>query len=111
MDASQKEVHDAYAALYKYLDDAYWAASTIEGKDFIRGAADAVSDCVTALDVEDIKSRTADFKRLSEQVQMTQTKLNKLKEQIDDIIHKVDVAKSVTDAIGKAVSLAAKFFP
>ena len=47
-----KELTDLDTALY----DAYWAASTAEGKDQIRGAEDLVDEVIAILDKADLES-------------------------------------------------------
>lgn len=109
MAASQQDLHDALGGLAQELDDAYWAASTIEGKDMIRGAASAVSDCLVQLDVDDIKTRTAEYLKLKEDLNSATEKLGQIKDAIDGIVHKVDTAKSVVNGIGKAVEIISSF--
>jgi len=110
MNPTQQDVHDVFDELYKSLTDAYWVASTITDKDRIRGAADAVYDILTALNQADIKSRTQDYAALKSKVDATTQKLKALQDEINSIIHVVDVAASVTQAIGKALDFGAKFF-
>ena len=110
MDPTQQDVHDVLGVLYKSLTDAYWVTSTITDKDRIRGAADAVYDILTALNQVDIKSRTHEYTALKTKAYATIKKLKNLEDDIDSIIHVVDVAASVTQAISKALDFGAKFF-
>jgi hypothetical protein len=108
---SRQEVHDAFGVLYQQLLNAYWVASTIEDKDRIHGIADSVFDILTQLNREDIQSDTAAFNALAKAVANANARLDRLKQDLDQIIHVVKVATDVTSAIDKALGLAAKFFP
>lgn len=110
MNPTQQDVHDAYGQLYQSLTNAFWVASTITDKDRIRGAADAVLDIVTALNQADIKSRTQEFATLKGKVDAVNKKLTALQQEIDSIIHNMDIAASVVQAIGKALDFGGKFF-
>ena len=110
MNPTQQEVHDVFGELYQRLTDAYWVASTMVDKDRFRGAADAVFDILTALNREDIKSRTAEYTNLKEKVAAVTKKLAALQSEIDSIIYNVTVATSVVQAIGKGMDVATKFF-
>ena len=110
MNPTQQEVHDVFGELYQSLTDAYWVASTITDKDRLRGAADAVFDIITALNQADIKSRTQEYATLKDQVDVVTKKLKALQNEIDSIIHNVNIAASVVEAIGKALDFGGKFF-
>jgi ABC-type transporter Mla subunit MlaD len=104
MNPTQQEVHDVFAELYQSLTDAYWVASTITDKDRLRGTADSVFDILTALNQAEIKSRTQEYATLKDQVGVVTKKLTALQKDIDSIIHNVNVAASVVQAIGKAMA-------
>jgi hypothetical protein len=106
----QQEVHDAYQALYETLNDAYWAASTIEAKDRLHGLAESVFDIVTDLNRAEIKKRTAEYQATAKQVTAVSDKLATLKTDIRQLIHRVEVAGQVANAIDQAIRLASKFF-
>jgi hypothetical protein len=82
MDPTQQDVQDAFQRLYGSLSKAYWAASTIEGKDFIRGCADVVFEILSQLTSDGIKSRSADFQKLTTTVQSVTSKLQQLQTEI-----------------------------
>lgn len=110
MNPTQQDVHDVFGELYQSLTDAYWVASTITDKDRLHGAADAVFDIITALNQADIKSRTQEYATLKDQVGVVTKKLKVLQNDIDSIIHNVNVAASVVQAIGKVLDFGTKFF-
>ena len=110
MNPTQQDVYAAYGELYQALTDAYWAASTIVDKDRMRGAADAVFDVLTALNQAEIKSRTQEYANLKTQVDVVTKKVTVLQEDIDSIIHKIDIATNVVQGITKALDLGSKFF-
>src|SRR5260370_30912779 len=99
MNPTQQEVHDVFGELYQRLTDAYWVASTSVDKDRFRGAADAVFDILTALNREDIKSRTAQHTNLKENVAAAMNKLAVLQSEIDSIIHNLTVSTTGLQAI------------
>ena len=109
-ETTQDDVFQAYQNLYELMDKAYWTASTIQDKDRIRGIEDAISDILTALNAADIKARTQDYADCKNLVDATNHRLDKLKSQIDSIIHVVKIATQVVKAAEDAVKLAAKFF-
>src|SRR5712692_7456307 len=107
---SQQDVHDAFGILYEQLSQAYWVATRIEDKDRIRGIADAVFEILTELNRADIQTRTGEFVALTRAVDDAEKRLVKLKEDIDQIIHRVKVATDLTNAVDKALAQSAKFF-
>ncbi len=109
MDPTQQDVQNAFQQLYDSLTSAYWAASTIEDKDRIRGCADVVFQILSQLTVDDIKSRSADFQQLKSSVQSVSNKLQQLENEIDGIIHNIQIASSVAGGITKALDVAARF--
>jgi hypothetical protein len=109
MDPTQQDVQNAFQQLYDNLTSAYWAASTIEDKDRIRGCADVIFQILSQLTVDDIKSRSAEFQELKNSVQSVTKKLEQLQTEIDGIIHNIQIASSVTTGITKAVGVAARF--
>ena len=109
MDPTQQDVQNAFQQLYDSLTSAYWAASTIENKDLIRGCADVVFQILSQLTVDDIKSRSADFQQLKSSVQSVSNKLQQLESEIDGIIHNIQIASSVAGGITKALDVAARF--
>src|SRR5579864_4243844 len=108
---TQQEAHDAFEQLYYALDDAYWAASTIQDKDRIRGIQSVVFEILTQLNQADITSRTADFKALAGTFTSIQKKLQDLQSDVDTIIHATQIASKVVNATVQVLSVAARFFP
>lgn len=107
---TQQEVHDIFGVLYKELDEAYWSATTIVDKDRIRGVQEIVFDILTELNRAHIKSNTEKFKELISKVNSANQRLNKLKEDIDKIIQRVEIAIRVVNAIDKVLTQASKYF-
>src|SRR5260370_31778488 len=110
MNPTQQEVHDVFGELYQRLTDAYWVASTSVDKDRFRGAADAVFDILTALNREDIKSRTAEDTNLKENGAAVTKKLGVLQSEIDSIIHNATLSTTFIQSISQGFALASKFF-
>jgi hypothetical protein len=109
MNPTQQDVQDAFQKLYDGLNDAYWAASTIQDKDRLRGAADVIFEILSQLTVSDIRSRSIEFSQLKATFDSVQARLEKLQKDIDGIIHNVSVATNVVAGITKALELAGKF--
>jgi uncharacterized protein YaaN involved in tellurite resistance len=109
MEPAQQDVQNAFQQLYDSLSNAYWAASSIEDKDRIRGCADVIFQILSQLAVDDIKSRSADFEQLKNSIQSITGKLQHLQSEIDGIIHNIEIASSVAGGITKALNLASKF--
>jgi hypothetical protein len=107
---SLNEMHDAYQGLYDALTSAYWAASTIEDKDRIQGMTETVYDIVSALNVDILEANTPAFLAVKSQISDGNTRLDKLKQQIDQMVHAVKIATQVAAGVDKAISLAAKYF-
>jgi len=109
-DALKTDVHDAFQQLYDALDDAYWAATTIETKDRIRGVAEAILDAITELNRKEFDERSAKFQELGQTMSKVNAKLSQLKDDIDNLIHNIKTAATVASYIDRAIELAVKYF-
>ena len=107
---SRRDVYDAFQQLYQQLSDGYWASTSIDAKDRIRGLADAVSEILTELNRDDIESRTDDFKTLTDIVKVITPRLAILGKEIDQVIYAVKIGQNVAKAVDTAIGLAAKYF-
>ena len=105
-----QELQSALQNLYILLNQAYWVATTIDAKDKIHGLAEALFEILTDLNKADMSSRTPEYIAIEKQVKTVNDKLDKLKAEIDEIIHVVQTAVQVANAIDKLISIAAKFF-
>lgn len=105
-----QDLQEALQGLYNTLNDAFWVASTVEAKDRIRGLAEAVFDALTKLNRLGIGALTAEYSALKTSIDRMNGKLDGLKRDIDEIIHKMEVASQVAGAIDKAIAAAVKFF-
>jgi hypothetical protein len=108
--ATVEELHSVFQSLYEQLTGAYWVATTIEGKDRIRGAADAIFDVLTELNREHLKQGTPRYREIKAEIVQINARLKGLKDEIDEIIHKVKVATDIAKGIDKAIEIAAKVF-
>jgi chromosome segregation ATPase len=106
--ADVESLQSAFYALYQKLNDAYWAASTIEAKDQIHGAMDAVNEVLDILDQADLESDNAAVQSLSESLKASTKDLEDLQEQLDQIVHKVSLVSDVLGGIDKALTVAGK---
>ena len=101
--ASMEQLHDQ-------LTSAYWYATTVDAKDALTGCSQAVFDILTTLEQEVIETATPEYAALKNDVTAVNTKLQSVQTQINDWIHKIDVAGQVISAIAQAVALAGKVF-
>jgi hypothetical protein len=97
-----------YQQLFNTLGDAYWAASDLAAKDQIQGARDAVHQILTAITQAQIEKDTAELVKLGPTVDKTNLALKKLKDDINNIVKKIQVAADIENAIAKVLSLAGK---
>jgi hypothetical protein len=101
--ASLEQLHDL-------LTNAYWVATSIEAKDALTGLSQAVFDILTTFEQEEIETATPEYVALKGTVNAVNVKLQAVQTQINDWIHKIDVATKVVGAIAQALALAAKVF-
>ena len=94
--------------LYNKLKDAYWAASTVEGKDQIHGAEDVVNQILDALDREDLESDNQAMADLTKSLKDAMKDLSDLQNKLDAIVHSVAIANTAIEAINDALKVAAK---
>lgn len=107
-------LYTAFSAVYDALNEAYWDATSAEGKDTIRGVADQVFASLTALNQEVMDDSTPEFTALTAQVQQGCKQLSDLKAQIDGIVKDLKKVENVIDDIDTAVTQACavlKFVP
>lgn len=107
---SSQMLCNAYSALLKDLNDAYWAAGTLAAKDQIRGYSDIVTDVMTQLIATDLSTRNAAYTALQAQVGSVSKQLQTLQQQINNIISKINTAAAIVTDIAKVVSVAAQLF-
>jgi hypothetical protein len=100
--ATLHAAQDAFGVLYRALSDAYWAATTIEAKDRIRGIADFIYNIHTALNQQDLRSHSAAMVGVTQDLVTAKMKIDKLQQDIDGIIHNIQIASQVVNAIQKA---------
>lgn len=100
----------ALEQLHDLLDDAFWAASTMEAKDVFHGLSQAIFDILTPLEAGAIESATPQYVALKADVDAVNTKLQSVQGQVNDWIHKIDLANQVVGAMAQGIALAAKVF-
>jgi hypothetical protein len=107
--------HDDIGSLQKTLDDlysklnaAYWAASTVEGKDEIHGAIDVVNGVLDQLDKAGLQSDNDAIKVLTDSLQVVNKDIGDLQSQLSAIVHNVTVASEVVGAIDAAITIVGK---
>lgn len=107
--ALQNSARIEYQVLHNALSNA--RECCIDGKDAdLRHKAEQVQDVLTALDRDDICSRTADFEAANVQIAAVNADMQVLKTEIDKVVQDVAVAAKVVSAIDGAASAAGKMF-
>ena len=105
---AQTRVHAAFQELYAALNDAYWAADSMQKKDRIKGVADSVFAVLTELNRGSIQARTQQYKELKTEVNESLKHIKQLQKEIDELIHAVKKATKIAKAIDQTVEIAAK---
>ena len=109
-DNAQQETYRAYQELFDSLTDAYWVANTMQDKDYIKGLEDFVKGILDQLNKGIIHDRTKEFDDLAGSVNIINTRLEKAKEKIDQIIQDVNVATAVAKGIDTVLNIGIKYF-
>lgn len=99
------DIAASYQAAYDSLGKAYWEASSIEAKDQIYGAQQAIGEIITALDEQDLAQLTAEFVALKPKIDATNKALQVIKDDINKITKNISTAGIVVSAISKVISL------
>lgn len=106
--AVQDELFAAIDQVYDALNSAYWAASTIQDKDSIKGTLDVLDDLLMALNRAAFKDRTALLNAVGAKVDLAGKQLLKTKNEIDQIVRAVGVASQVVKAVDNAITTIAR---
>ena len=104
----QVDPQAAYQDLFDKLDEAYWVASDVAGKDQIQGAKDAVYKILTAINKAKLEEDTTALSAIAGFVTQTNTALGKLKNDITNIIKKIQLAADIENALAKVIALGGK---
>src|ERR1700730_10822783 len=102
------DLNNAYSDLLDDLNEAYWAASSLEVKDQLYGVIEVVNDVITQLDSTDLESRDAAYAALAAKVTNVNKQLDVLQKQINTIISRINTAATIVSDVAKVLSVAAK---
>ena len=91
--------------LHGALREAYKAANTLEHKDRIFAVMEVVSDEINALVSMSLQQKNKEYTAVTAQMKEVSGKLQKLKEDIDDMIKYIGVATNVINGIGRILPL------
>lgn len=103
-----QDLNNAYSDLLDDLNDAYWAASTLEVKDQLYGAIEAVSNLITQLDATDLTSRDASYAALVANVTNVNKQLDALQKDINTMISRINTAAAIVSNVARVLTVAAK---
>jgi peptidoglycan hydrolase CwlO-like protein len=109
MDA--QDLNNAYSALLSELNQAYWAADSMDVKDQLYGIIEIVTGLITQLDATDLETRDAAYDALLAQVGTVNKELKTLQGQINSLINRISTAATIVSGIAKVLSVAAEVFP
>ena len=82
----------------------------MQDKDYIKGLEDFVKGILDQLNKGIIHDRTKEFDDLAGSVNIINTRLEKAKEKIDQIIQDVNVATAVAKGIDTVLNIGIKYF-
>jgi hypothetical protein len=108
---SAQDLNDAYSELLDDLNDAYWAASSMDAKDQLYGYIETITSVVTQLDATDLMSRDAAYAALATQVATVNHQLDTLQKQMNALISRISTAAKIVADVAKVVSIATKVVP
>jgi hypothetical protein len=106
-----QDLNDAYSELLNDLNDAYWAASSMDAKDQLYGFIEAITSLVTQLNAADLTSRDAAYSALAVQVASANKQLGVLQKQINSLINRINTVAKIVADVDKVVAIAAKVVP
>jgi hypothetical protein len=106
-----QDLNDAYSDLLDHLNDAYWAASSLEAKDQLYGAIEATSDLVTQLEAADLTSRDSKYLTLVANVTNVNKQLETLQGKINSLISRINTSAAIVSDVAKVLALAGKLIP
>lgn len=106
-----QDLINAYSDLLGDLNEAYWAASSLDVKDKLYAIIEIVTSLITQLVATDLASRNAAYAALVAQVAAVNKKLDALQQQINSMISRINTAATIVSDIAKVLSVVARVFP
>ncbi len=106
---AQGDVYHAFHRLYDELKKAYFDAKTRDDKKRIKEWQDAISDILTQLNRGFIEARTDEFATLERSVKDVMPRLQKVREEIQELIGYVELAGKITKAVDRVIENADKY--
>lgn len=111
MTAEQQNLSDAYSVLLGDLNQAYWAADSLDEKDRLYAIIEVVTNLRTQLVAADFATRNAAYDALKAQVGSVNNELKTLQSQIKELINRISTAAAIVSDIAQVLSVAARVFP
>lgn len=99
-----KEFRIALEECWSDLKEAYWASNTNQAKDEITGCREYVSELLQVMYIKELSARTENFNKMASNMAIGNKKLEKLKDDIDKLIGKIDTITKVVESLGKVLS-------
>jgi chromosome segregation ATPase len=106
---TQAAVREEYQTLHNALTEARERCTDLVKRTELRRRAEEVQAMLTALDRQDLQSRTAGVKELAAQIRGTNENLARLKDEIDSIVNDLACATKVLSAIQGVLNATEKF--
>lgn len=85
------------------LKEAYWSSNTDQAKDRITACREFVSDLLRVMYISEFAGRTEEFEEMADRFTIGNQKLEKLKEDIDELIERFETASKVMKSIEKVL--------
>jgi hypothetical protein len=95
----------SYQAILDALSSAYWEASDLASKDLIYGVEQSIGDIITTLTSAQVENLTKQFIALTPKITATNTALQKIKDQVNQITKNIGTASTLVAGISKILSL------
>lgn len=98
------EFRVALEECWNALNDAYWVANTNEAKDNITGCSNFISDLIDVMYTQEFSSRTNQFNKLAEKIEIGNKKLKELKKKIASLIQRIEAITKVISTIERVMN-------
>jgi peptidoglycan hydrolase CwlO-like protein len=106
---TQLELRARYQAVHDALMEARLRCTDSAKRTELRHKADEVQEVLTAIDRQELQSRTGAFRDVAAQMENVNESLSKLKGEIDKITNDIACAAKVVSAIDGVLKASAKF--
>lgn len=111
MTPEQQNLSNSYSTLLGDLNQAYWAADSLDEKDQLYSIIEVVTNLITQLNAADLATRDAAYNALKSQVATVNKQLTDLQGKINQLINRISTAAAIISDITQVLTFAAQVFP